>query len=440
VANGLLPYLDFFEHHFPWLYHSSSFIFSLFSSVETIAKEALDSILFARYYMQLFFILSSVFLFKGIKKFHSSLFALIFLTFYFSSIPMILKTIEFRPDVPGLLFLSVSIYFLITAFKKIENRSLYFASIFFGIAIMYTQKYLIILPAYLLCSLVYLNKKSSFKEKLQGSILLIIALTAPFLVTMLYYASKGALSEFIYYNLTLNFEWKKSAPHWQHTESFIFKSTISLSLSFIGLLITFFESLRKRLIKETTKIFGIFYIWFIVALYLVPISALQFYIIFIPAMCYFSSLTLITIYKRSNFIPVVVLFLIFILNDKIMYKKQSSYRKIQDYLISSIIKNTDKTDRALVGNPNYALYRPSISFYHFIHEGSYLSMPEYEKRKIINTVLDKNLKPKIISFDWNIRVFFKEIKPAIDNNYQLVPGSHLLEGAEYEYKLFFAKD
>jgi len=65
VANGLLPYLDFFEHHFPWLYHSSSFIFSLFSSVETIAKEALDSILFARYYMQLFFILSSVFLFKG---------------------------------------------------------------------------------------------------------------------------------------------------------------------------------------------------------------------------------------------------------------------------------------------------------------------------------------------------------------------------------------
>jgi hypothetical protein len=36
LSKGVIPYKEFFEHHFPWLYHFSTFIFLFFNKIETI--------------------------------------------------------------------------------------------------------------------------------------------------------------------------------------------------------------------------------------------------------------------------------------------------------------------------------------------------------------------------------------------------------------------
>ena len=441
LANGHIPYLNFFEHHFPWLYHSSTLLFTIFNNVATSANQALKSILFARYYMQFYLILSSIFLYRAVRLFHSRLSSILFLTFYFSSTPLISKSIEFRGDVPALMFFSISLYYLIVSFKKIKKQNIYFSCFFFGVAIMFTQKYLVILPAFLM-ALTYFFFKIGMtpKQILKTAIVSLLFLLIPFTLTAIFYYSHNALNEFIHYNLLLNLKWNNYGPHWDHSIDFIKTSLVHFSLSLISILFVLYIYLKEKLISQIDLVFGIFYIWFIISLYLIPISALQFYIIFIPAMCYFSSILLGYIFDKTNFTPIVIVFIIMISNDILLRRKPNGYRRIQDSLISYILKNTNENEKVFVGNPNYALYRPSISYYHFIHRGIWLSMNEIDKNKIKKIIKNDSLRPQIISYDYNLRTFFSDLEVEIRKNYEVVKGSTIDKGNIYEYELLVRKE
>jgi hypothetical protein len=440
LAKGQLPYLDFFEHHFPWLYHSSSFIFSIFNKVETNTDQAIGSILFARIYMQAFFLLSSFFLYRAVRLMHSHIVSLLVLTLYLSSTPLLSKTIEFRGDVPALMFFTLTIYLLLSAFKNAQNRNFYLSCLSYGIAVMFTQKYLVILPGFLMCSVYYFFKI----QKQRGGALIFILLSStilasPFLVTALYYTAHGALTNFVYYNLIIHSNWANES-HWYHTEKFIKSAIIPLALAFISIMVITVQSIQNKSITASHTVFGIFFIWFVIALYLIPISALQFYIIFIPSMCYFSSIALDKIYRKINFIPVAIILTILIISDSTLKRTFDHYRMKQDYTISYITKNTKATDIAFVGHPNYAIYRPSISFYQFIHREIWLTMSEEEKEKINHIVRSDHNRPQIISYDYNLRTFFKDLKSEIKNNYTVVPGTTTSKGHIYEYALLIVKE
>jgi hypothetical protein len=199
-------------------------------------------------------------------------------------------------------------------------------------------------------------------------------------------------------------------------------------------------SMKNRHVKQQHLVFGIFFIWFVIALCIIPISALQFYIVLMPSVAYFCALAITTIGYKYEFTALVVTFSIILTNDVLFKRYSTYYREKQDHLIRDITLNTSPEAIAFVGNPNYAIYRPSIGYYHFIHRGIWMTMPTKEKNKIRNSFGDDNKAPHIISYDYNIRTFFPELKEKIQENYKAVPGTLRSKGRIYEYELFYSKE
>jgi hypothetical protein len=257
----------------------------------------------------------------------------------------------------------------------------------------------------------------------------------PFVLTYCLYSFYGANKDFIYYNLTLNFNWVKEAPHWHYTKLFANKSLIICILSLVGILVLAFKKNRKHVDKTLVCIFSISLIWFFCALHLVPISALQFYIIATPALIFFATTALYITYKRISFLAILIPFSLMIYKDYNYFNYSRDFHINQDKVITYIINNSNPDDKILVGNPNYALYRRSISYYSIMHEGIFLVMPDKDKRFIERTLKTDGLRPKFISYDWNIKNLPLNISDVIIKHYKELPNLTLSRGSDYEYKL-----
>lgn len=442
LANGKIPFKDFFEHHFPWLYHSSTYVFTIFSNVETNANDAIRSIYLTRIHMQFYFLLSMFFFYKAIRVMHNKLTGFLFLVLYTSSIPLILKTIEFRCDVPALMFFAASSYTLLSAFAKKELKYFLWACFLFNCTIMCTQKYIMMLPIFSLMALYFLIKlKGSKFQKLKYLSLSILFFLLPFGLTALYYLAHNSLDEFIYNNLTLNFNWKNKGAHWYHTDYFMWLSKFQMNLSYLSIIGGIILIIKNKKKANTTQVLmGLYYIWFIASLYLIPISALQFYIIVVPSICFFAGLTLNYIHEKLNFIPIALILISLVYNDYRTRVFYGSHRVIQDNMITYLTENTSKSEAIFVGNPNYAIYRPSHNYYHFIHWGVWLILTDEEKDEFRSLFKSIETMPRIISYDYNIKSMFKELVPLIEKHYETIPGMITNPGHMYEQRLLIRKE
>lgn len=417
LSNGLIPYKDFFEHHFPWLYHFSSWIYLVLPKVSTNIEQSLTSFTLARNFLQLFMVGSFVALYMALKTGHSKFFRMIYLALLCASIPLMEKTIEFRPDVPAFFCFSVALYFFLRSNQRLKNYCL--AALFMGCAVMFTQKYLLILPAIFFLVIWQLKQDKLLSVKYIVSTCLVFFI--PFLITYLYYLSQGAHDAFIYYNLALNFSWAKSLPHWNHTLSFFKLSPITSILALLGIAFALKKSKNSKWINEE-KVFFVLLIGFILALYLVPISALQFYIIVIPALIYFATGFLETLTQKFNICAIYTTFILIILIDDFRAYHYINYQHFHKRVVSEVHKLSAPDDLFLGGHPKFSLYRPSINFHHIVHHGIFLNMTEKDKFNLKTALTQTSPKKIFIEYDYNMKRLPKDFQEIISRDFKPVSG------------------
>jgi len=440
LFNGKIPYRDYFEHHFPWLYFLSSFLFHFYEDIETSVEQTLSLFKLSRYFMQIFFVMSSFLMMKIFLLIKGRLFAALGLLLFFTNNIFLSKTIEFRPDVPGFFFALLSLYYVIKKIKNNNTNDLYLSYFTYGIAIMFTQKYLVLLPSLVITHLLLFNLKSKplwLFEKLKCLSFLVF----PFLVTYSAFYLLNGHEEFFEQNILSNFKWKKVGNHSYHTATFLNGMKYEIILCLLGIVTAVIRYLKERTINKYSVLFGINILWFYISLLIIPISALQFYLILIPSILYFI-IVFVEVFKRKEIQASIIIAVVCLnLYNKIHFfnSKKSPYRVTQERIIEYITVNTDRNDIVFGGNPLFATFRKHIGHYQFIHAGVFLMMPLEEIDFIEKNIINKIIIPKIITYDYNVRLFSDELIEFIEKNYKYVEGTQFRLGPEYEIKLLRLK-
>ena len=242
----MLPYLDYFEHHTPWL-HFSLAGFLTFFDVENRVEDAIRFIFFARGFMWALTGAILILTFHLARLWRGSRTAWVGTLLLSNTVMFWSKTLEIRPDVPSTVFLLAAILMMIHALRG-QNRStswrFVLSGAFLGAGVMCTQKLLFALPGLGAALLWYgldAAQPASDRAKLAGVLRFCIGLAAPILLTLGYFAWRGGLQAFIELNLFLNLSWKVQLSPWPLIEELTRQNPFLMALGVAGLLTTAFH-------------------------------------------------------------------------------------------------------------------------------------------------------------------------------------------------------
>ena len=185
--NGLLPYKQIIDQHFPGVMFLPINLYSL--GIDTLQEMRL--VYFA-------LIISSDLIFTKILKkiFNKHTFVLLGLLLYiFWQIYFEGHVLWIESFITPLILLAFG--FLLNFFENRRIRNLYFAALSVGIALVFKQT---VLPLAGLVFLYLFFKRIHFKNLLLGGIIFII----PILLVTLYFSKIGVLRDFFYWTVTFN--------------------------------------------------------------------------------------------------------------------------------------------------------------------------------------------------------------------------------------------
>ncbi|MBI3492233.1 MAG: hypothetical protein HY047_10700 [Acidobacteria bacterium] len=214
VSRGLVPYVDFFEHHTPWLYLLFAPLFRLFNTdADPRAAIALFFVLrLIMWAMTIGCVVCTYVLGRAWRDRFTGILAAFFLT---SASQFQDSMLEYRPDVPALLCLLVALIAIVKAWRSERGGTA--ATLFslggfaFGASVLFTQKTLFAAPGLAAALLAYVvDDRPCAMGRWPGRAALValfaLAAAVPAAWTSYWFSTRGALDAFIHYTVTFNVE------------------------------------------------------------------------------------------------------------------------------------------------------------------------------------------------------------------------------------------
>jgi hypothetical protein len=214
IAQGLLPYRDFFEHHSPGLWY-------LLAPWMAWARPELDperavALLHA---VRLPFVAvwaAVVTLTWRLTRTHTGRTAPAWIAaVLLATTPMFAdKMADIRPDGIAVSLALVAWIALIRGIREPGGATgrFFVAGLALGGAVLFTQKILLAVPAVAACLLLYTLGGDRAPARLRGGILLGVGFSLPILALLAAFASIGQLGTFLEFNVWLNLRWVRVVP------------------------------------------------------------------------------------------------------------------------------------------------------------------------------------------------------------------------------------
>ncbi len=201
ILNGEIIYIDFVQHHHPFLYYTIAPLLKIFG-------ESIQSILFIRIIIFVLFILILIITYNiAIKLFDNKRIGLISVIFLSSMVMFFNKVIEIRPDVPQILFGLLAIYFFIVQSKTGSKKYTILSAISLGISFLFLQKTIFLAIGILILQLFRIYKG---KITLDNIFIFWFSFTLPLIPYTYYLISNGFVSDYILWNWQINMKFKDS--------------------------------------------------------------------------------------------------------------------------------------------------------------------------------------------------------------------------------------
>ena len=207
VHNGLLPFVDFFEHH-------HGLMWRLFAPGIAAVEDHSSVLLLSRVFifgfwlLTLFIVYRTALLLTGHRT--SSKYAvLLLLSFYMCVWP----ALEFRPDNPQVTFGMLSFYFFVRYRKHGRHVDILISGMGMGVSFLFLQKALYLCAA-LGCYQLYL----AFTRRIPWSSVAVFtgACFIPVLPVAVGYLSRGHLGEYFFFNWALNLHKAATPGSWAY--------------------------------------------------------------------------------------------------------------------------------------------------------------------------------------------------------------------------------
>lgn len=194
VANGKVPYVDFFEHHHPLLWYLSV-------PLVRLLDRNVEIINWANFTTFCFFLWGLYFVYRTITDFLSTRTAALATVIYALIPNVFIYYIYFKPDNWMLPMLSLGIYYYFSYLKNKKRRELVISYLAFFTAFLFSQKALLYYPVIGLASIYEIWRKNIDIKDFAAAVILPIVLS---LFGLGYFYFAGGLKEYFYLNFLFN--------------------------------------------------------------------------------------------------------------------------------------------------------------------------------------------------------------------------------------------
>lgn len=299
IVHGMVPYRDFFEHHTPFLYY-------LLAPVYAIVGDSISMLFYSRGIMLLFTGGIIYLVYKLGKMVYGADTGWIGALFVAYNLMFMDKTIETRPDLPGMVFWLLTLIFLIQGMRLKEHRYYLLTGGSIALAILCTPKMLfggigLFLAAMWL--LIDRRTENTLRESVGAIAWMALGVSIPAGLTCIYFGANHALDDFIYRNFTTNLQWRHSTglgATWSFWLYNVARNPFFSVFSFTGLAIATYRLRCKHDIAKGAFVPVIATYALLGALFVIPEAYGQYFVFFLILLAVFSGLTVSTIMNRLS--------------------------------------------------------------------------------------------------------------------------------------------
>jgi dolichyl-phosphate-mannose-protein mannosyltransferase len=444
VSRGLLPYRDFFEHHPPAFYLLSAPLFGD-PAVTTSAPAAVRALTLARAAMWLITVLSVVAVGRMSVTIHSRLAGALAVALLATSSQFLESMLEFRPDVPAVLCLLVSISCVVGAddldVPSSRHVRLFAAGVAFGAALLFTQKAIFAAPGLGLALLV--------RRRALPIVAFAAGVMAPVAITMWWFARDGGLRPLWYY--TVVFSTRLNAERFSPFPRLLSNVIQQPAIYVLGAIgIIRYTGATVRLKPDTTGMttrdaasdtpvvsgFSRAVVVFtalslIAGIFIIGKAYDQYYALLLPLLAVAGGALAADLCDGASRRPLIAPALMIGCAALSVAISARAFRPIGPQLeeIAFVSEHTVPADAYVGGSPGAALFRPHGWFYFFL-TGDFAAAAEYDD--LLRALRSGGVRPRLIVRD---RYLEQRAPPAllayVDAHYRHARGDLYLRQSEY---------
>jgi hypothetical protein len=411
IANGLLPYRDYFEHHTPLLPLLLAPLTRLFA-VETSSGQALAFLTFARGLMWVVTGMVLMLAFRLARPLFGLRAAWLAVALLANCWLFFDKTLEIRPDVPACALLVAALLLLARALRARVGMDYVSAGLAFGLGLMFTQKLVLVLVG-LLPGL-----------WLAGAPLLAFAAfgfgcAIPVAAVLLYFALRGGLLAFVECNLLVNLRWQAGfAPGAILRDELLAPNS---GLAFFAVLGLALALRRPRAASGAVALAGL---GGFAGLWLVQVPWQQYYLTFLPVAALLGGFALASASERlaarrvaPQLLALPVLLLACAQPLPLLRAQLGRSNADKQASIRFVIENTAPGESVLDGYTGVGVFRPHAWRFFFLHAELRQMLSDAERRELLLGLQRGTIAPRLLSFDGHSSRVSPEVTALFEREY-----------------------
>lgn len=440
IAQGQVPYRDFFEHHTPLLHYLLA-PWMRWCRPETDADAAVAMVLAVRWVMLGFtvaILAATVWIGTLWRDLRTGLAAAVIL----ACTPMFVeKSLEIRPDLPSTALWLTALGLILTALRRPRPGPWFLAGgLAYGLALMCTQKLLFAGPGLAVALLWFLvdpRQPGRWPRRLGACLWFALGAFLPLPAALAGFATAGAAGDFIHCNFLINARWESTFPPAYLLQQLQEQNPAFRRLALAGFgLAALLTPFRRRLIQRGTPFLLLSAGALVGGLYLIPVPHRQYYLTFLPLGALFAALALTAPFAVlenwlgggwwRNLIRLAMGLLCAGLlalacRHPLQLIQQATAQTVgldQLDAMRFVMGHSTQQDSCLDGFAGYAAFRLHAWRYWFLHEEIRAMLDKRDLDQFEENLRSGTIAPRLVIFDDNLRDLSPGITRFINTHYE----------------------
>lgn len=419
IAQGQLPYRDYFDHHTPWLHVLLAPLFLLLRP-ELDFSHATASLVIARAFMWAFTVGLLVSTFVLGRRWAGRAPAGLGTLFLSNTVMFLAKTLEVRPDVPAAaLFLTglLAVQRYGASGREGRPRGLFVAGLLFGSAAMFTPKVVFgLFGVYAVLALGVAPRRALCRL---GCLSLGLAL--PPLVTASYWAARGALGEFLHCNVWVPLQWQRGSGPGEYVGELLRQDPVHV-LGLWALVVGCVGLVRGR---REDALLTLPLVGFLVGLFWIPEIARQYFVLFLPLLALLSGRALLLLVGRipwGRTLPAALLpaALVLGLTAHSLAQQWASFRWSNRAFLQRlqfVLRNSGPHETVLDGFSGLGVFRPHAHRYYYQLGKIRSTWAPGERQRLLRGLRSGQVFPRFVVWDEYVQTTSEAVSEFLARHY-----------------------
>jgi len=412
VAQGKVPYVDYFDHHTPWLHLALAGLVSRYDTASS-EDEAVETLFAARRAMlpwaALTLALTAVL--AGRRAGAAAAWIAPVLLTHFAW--FLSKGLEVRPDGPAAALFLAGVVLVRGRDPDWSGprRGAFFASgLLFGAASLVTQKALFGLGGVALAEAAGLARGAGRgRDRAVDVAAQAAGFLLPWAATLLYFARHGAVRAFLDANFVLNARWPGPGAA-GFLRELVSADPILVALSAAGLLAAIVSLVRGRGRPEGDLVTVAAAIGLLASLAVLPAVTRHYFLLLLPFLAIFAAALLVRGAARLPLRPAashwILAVAVALACAGPLWRLRASFDRGNWSTLQGIrwvVRNVGPGETTLDGYSGLGVFRPQPFFHQFFYADPRAVQTEAEQHAVLADLRSGRALPKVVFLDWRLR-------------------------------------